>query len=124
MNIFYGIDILILSMKIRTDRQKNQQLITDAMLKYYSVNKVLPDQKTLSKLTGLSTRTIRRYKTDILSTSFSQERRALLLTMMDHIVMALVFAAIKGNITAIRLCFNLVFDWDITKTSFQQRKYT
>ena len=110
-------------MKKRIDRQRNKQLITDTMLKYYSVNKVLPSQKTLSKLTGLSTRTIRRYKSDILSTNFSQERKALLLTMMDHVVMALVFAAIKGNISAIKLCLKLGFDWDITKPRWQQKTY-
>lgn len=110
-------------MKKRMDGQRNRQLIIDAMLKYYSANGVLPNQKTLSRITGLSTRTIRRYKNDILNVNFSPERKSLILTMMDHILMALIFAAIKGNVNAIKLCFLLGFDWDITKPSWQQKKY-
>lgn len=114
-NILYLVDILLISMRNRSDRQKNKQLILDAMLRYYNTTHILPSQKMLAQMTGLSTRTIRRYRDDMLNADFFQEKRSMLLTLMDYIVMSLIFSAIKGNVSAIRMCFILAFDWDITK---------
>ncbi len=106
---------MIMNRKTNKWLQTNET-IGDQSLKFFAEHKRMPSNEDLAKLTGLNVNTISRHqkgKPALLSNAVGAYKSTFM-NMGAKYTMALINQALKGNLEAIKICFNLGFDYNIT----------